>query len=97
MDDRFRDLKAATRAAALDGPAHTPAELRRAVARGEPPAELAPLVARIRGEPWAVTDEDWAALRAAHDEDAQFELVVAAVLGAAEERFVAAVRAVEEA
>jgi hypothetical protein len=44
-----------------------------------------------------VTDEDWAALRAKVDEDGQFELVVAAALGAAGERLDAALAALEGA
>ena len=80
----------------VDRPGTTPSELRRALARGEPPEALRALVERIRREPWKVTDEDWAAL-ASYSEDQKFELVLAAVVGAAEERFDAALRALEGA
>lgn len=97
MDDRFRPLVDATRRAVLTGPGHTPPALREAVAAGAAPPELQPLVDKIRREPWAVTDDDWAALRAAYGEDAQFELVVAAALGAAGDRLAAALAALEGA
>jgi hypothetical protein len=98
VEDRFDALRRATVAAVLTGPGTAPAELRDGVFRAASPPELAPLVELIRQEPWTVTDEDWAPLRAKFpDEDHQFELVVAAVLGAAGERLDAALRAIEEA
>jgi hypothetical protein len=97
MTDRFRSLRDATVQAVLRGPAKTSPELRQAVAAGTPPAELRPLVDKIRSDPATVTDEDWVALRAAHDEEAQFEIVVAAVVGAAGERVAAALAALEGA
>ena len=48
MDDRFASLRHATEAAVLDGGGETSSELRRAVAHGEAPPNLAPLVEKIR-------------------------------------------------
>lgn len=97
MHDRFRPLREATLDAVLRGPGRTAAELRQALSRGEAPPDLAALVDRIRHTPWAVTDADWAPLRARFDEEEQFELVVAAVVGAADDRFRAAIAALEGA
>jgi hypothetical protein len=97
MGDRFAHLKDATLAAALDGPARTTSELRRSVARGEAPAKLSALVGKIRRAPWTVTDADLDALRADHDEDELYEIIVAATLGAADERLAAALAALEKA
>ncbi|MCU1277716.1 MAG: hypothetical protein JWM53_1262 [bacterium] len=69
----------------LDGDAHTPPSLRRAVAGrgGEVPAELRALVAKIREHAYQVTDEDLAVLAAHFSDDERFEIVVAASVGAA--------------
>jgi alkylhydroperoxidase family enzyme len=97
VGERFRDLQAATADAVLRGPGKTPASLRQAVARGEPPEDLRVLVEKIRRHAYRVTDEDVAALRPRYTEDQIFEIVVAATLGAAEERLRAGLRALEEA
>lgn len=95
MNDPRRPFLDATRAAALDGPAELPSAVRHAVDEGRAPPELAPLLDKIRSAPWSVTDADWAPLRAAYGEDAQFEWVVAAVLGAAGHRFTRAMAALD--
>ena len=69
---------------------HTDPAVRRQVASGQPPAELAVLVQKIRDRPSTVTDDDVDALRAHYTEDDLFELMVAAALGAAEYRLKAA-------
>ena len=97
MDDRFASLRNATRAAVLDGTGETPSELRRAVATGEAPPNLALLVQKIRTRAYTVTDADLAVLRAQYSDDQLFELIVAATVGAASERLAAALRALEEA
>jgi hypothetical protein len=96
MDDRFRTLRDATIASVTTSAATTPAELRRALFDGEPPEALRAFREKVRREPWRVTDEDWVPL-ASYTEDQRFELVVATVLGAATERFDAALRALEGA
>jgi alkylhydroperoxidase family enzyme len=97
VSDRLRELQEATAQAVLRGPGTTPAELRQAVARGEPPEELAALVDKIRRHAYRVTDEDLETLRDRYTEDQIFEVVVAAALGAAEARLHAGMRALEEA
>jgi alkylhydroperoxidase family enzyme len=97
VSNHLRDLQEATARAALHGPGTTSPELRQAVARGEPPEELAGLVDKIRRHAYRVTDDDLAALRARYTEDQIFELVVAAAIGAAETRLRAGIRALEEA
>ena len=90
-------LSAATRAAVLDGRGSTDATVRRQVASGAPPPELAVLVQKIRDHAYRVTDDDVDALRARYTEDQLFEVIVAAALGAAEDRLKAALAAVEAA
>lgn len=91
------ELKEATRAAVLSGPGMTSVELRQALARGEAPEDLRELVETIRRHAYKVTDEDIAALRARYSEDQVFEIVVATIVGAADERLRAGLRALEEA
>jgi alkylhydroperoxidase family enzyme len=97
MEDRFAYLRNATEAAVLDGAGETPSELRRAVAKGDVPPNLAPLVEKIRLRAHSVTDTDVDGLRAHYSDDQLFELIVAATFGAASERLAAALRALEEA
>jgi hypothetical protein len=97
MGDRLRELREATAAAVLRGPGATPAELRQACARGEPPAELRALVEKIQRHAYEVTDADVAALRARYSEDELFEVITAAAFGAADRRLAAGLRALEEA
>src|ERR1700704_6699102 len=93
----FWDLQAATRAAVIDGRGSTDAAVRRQVASGQPPPELAALVQKIRDHAYRVTDADVDALRARYTEDQLFEVIVAAAVGAAEDRLKAALAAVEGA
>jgi len=93
----FSDLEAATRAAVLDSDGSTDGAVRRQVASGQPPSELAVLVQKIREHAYRVTDADVDALRVRYTEDQLFEVIVAAALGAAEDRLKAAMAAVEGA
>lgn len=95
--DRLSQLLAATRHAVLDGAASTDAVVRRQVASGQPPSDLAVLVQKIRDRAYTVTDDDVDQLRARYGEDQLFELMVAAAIGAAEERATAALDAVGRA
>jgi alkylhydroperoxidase family enzyme len=97
MDDRFQESRDATAAALLQTPATTPRELREAVANGQPPAELAALIQKIRTRAYTVTDRDIDALRSAFTEDQLFEIIVAGAFGAARDRLSSALKAVEEA
>ncbi|HKB11528.1 MAG TPA: hypothetical protein VKD69_12785 [Vicinamibacterales bacterium] len=97
MNDRFASFRRATAAALLESGGAAPADVRQAVARGTPPADLQPLVEKIRSRAYTVTDRDLDALRSHYTEDQLFEIVVAAAFGAASERLAAAHKALEEA
>ena len=71
--------------------------VRRQVALGQAPAELAALVQKIRDHAYRVTDADIDALRARYTEDQLFELIVAAALGAAEHRLQRALALLQDA
>ena len=97
MPQPFSDLQSATRRTVVDGPGSTSAAVRRDVASGQPPPELAVLVQKIRDRPYAVTDADVDVLRTRYSEDQLFELMIAAAVGAARHRLEAALAAVEGA
>ena len=90
-------MQAATRDAVIDGHGSTDLALRRQVASGQPPSAVAVLVDKIRDHAYRVTDADMDVLRSRYSEDQLFELIVAAALGAAEDRLKAALAAVEAA
>ena len=89
----FSALQLATRRAAIDGPGRTDPALRQQVASGQPPPELTTLVRKIRDHAYTVTDRDIDALRARYSDDELCELIVAAAIGAAEDRLNAALAA----
>jgi len=65
---------------------------------GQPPENLRQLVDKIAEQPWTVSDDDFACLRAAgYSEDDIYEVTLAAALGAGLQRFDAGLRALEEA
>ena len=93
----FSQMQAATRAAVIDGRGSTDGAVLRQVASAAPPPELAVLVQKIRDHAYRVTDADVDALRARYTEDQLFEVMIAAAVGAAEDRLKAALAAVEGA
>jgi hypothetical protein len=95
--DRLAALADATRRAVLDGPGSVDASIRRQVADGEPPPDLAALVHKIRNHAYRVTDAEIDALRARYTEDQLFEIIIAAAVGAAGHRLRRAMAAVEQA
>ena len=97
VDDRFGPLRNTTASALLQGSGATPAELRQAIAEGNPPEELTTLVQKIRSRAYTVTDGDFDGLRSRYTEDQLFEIILAAAFGAAQERLAAAHRALEDA
>lgn len=98
MDDRHLDGRRLLEEAVLRAPAHLEARVREAIAEGrEPPEELRALVEKVRNQAYQVSDEDFAPLRARYSEDALFEVVVAAALGAALARVRAGLAALEGA
>jgi hypothetical protein len=81
---------AATRAAELSGGSLP--------AAGALPDSLTAWVDKVARNAWKITDEDVAALRAAgFDEDAIFEITIAAATGAALARYQIAARAIDAA
>jgi hypothetical protein len=93
----FSQLQTATRDAVIDGHGSTDSTLRRQVASGQAPPELVVLVQKIRDHAYRVTDADVDVLRSRYGEDQLFEVIVAAAVGAAEDRLKAALAAVESA
>ena len=84
--------------AVFDGPGESGPEWRRAATKNERgPEDLRALVDKIHRHAYKVTDEDVLALKAKHSEDVLFEVIVSAAVGAAEQRLLAGLRALEEA
>ena len=97
-NDPHAELRDRVTATVLDGPGVAPQALRKAAASGRDlPTDLQALVDKIRTHAYRVTDEDIARGQVKHGDDAMFELVVSASLGAAHDRLVAGLRALEQA
>jgi hypothetical protein len=94
--DPWADLRRATRDSVLAGPGAAPSELRQRVARGDAPADLAPVVEKIRKYAYRVTDDDLGSLAKSYDEDQLFEIVLAAAIGAAGDKLDRAMALLEE-
>ena len=76
--------------AVLESDGSLPAYVRRSIARGEDPADLAPLLEKVRLHAYRIIDADVAGL----DADIVLEAVLAAALGSGEERRHAALKAI---
>ena len=76
--------------AILESEGVLPAYVRRAIARGDDPPELAPLLAKVRLEAYRIVDADVAGL----DADTVYEATLAAALAEAERRRLAALKAI---
>lgn len=80
-----------------EGDGETDPALRAAAAEGRGlPPDLQALVDKIHGGAYRVTDADIASLRATWDDDALFEIIVSAALGASRRRLEAGLRALDE-
>ena len=66
-----------------------PSYVRRAIARGDDPPQLAPLLAKVRHEAYRIVDADVAGL----DADTVYEATLAAALAEADRRRLAALKA----
>lgn len=97
MPRSLSNLLAATRDAVINGPGVTDPSLRDQVAHGRAPADLEVLVRKIRDHAYTVTDEEVAVLRARYSEDELFDVIVAAAIGAAQDRLTSALAALEQA
>lgn len=76
--------------AILESPGQLPAYVRRAIARGEDPPQLAALLAKTRREAYKIVDRDVDGL----DADVVLEAVLAAALAEADARRLAALKAI---
>jgi hypothetical protein len=88
--DPYADAWDRVAAAVLESAGSLQAYVRRAIARGEDPPELAPLLAKVREHAYRIVDGDVEGL----DTDVVFEAVLAAALGSGEKRRQAALKAI---
>ncbi len=97
--DPYRPARERLEERVLEGPGHTDAALRRAAASGRDlPSPLRAYVDKVRRHAYRLTDEDVAGLlQAGYTDDQLFEITASAALGAARERLLAALSALEEA
>ena len=77
-------------AAILESPGVLPAYVRRAIARGEDPPELAALLVKVRREAYKIVDRDVEGLEV----DVVLEAVLAAAVAEGDARRLAALRAI---
>ena len=76
--------------AVLESEGTLPAYVRRAIARGEDPADLAPLLGKVREHAYRIVDSDVDGL----ESDVVFEAVLAAALAEGDKRRRAALKAI---
>ena len=96
--DPHAELRDRVLARVLDGAGESDPALRRAAAEGSGvPADLHSLVEKIHRHAYRVTDDDVARAAASHGDEATFEIVVSAALGASRRRLLAGLEALEEA
>jgi len=88
--DPYADAWERVAAAVLESAGSLQAYVRRAIARGEDPPDLAPLLAKVRTHAYRIVDDDAEGL----DTDVVFEAVLAAALGSGELRRQAALKAI---
>lgn len=82
----------------LEGPGESDPAVRAAAAAGAGASpDLLALVDKIHHHAYRVTDEDVARLQRVHGDDALFEIIVSAALGASHERLVAGLQALRDA
>lgn len=93
MNDPYAAAWAAVEAAILRETGSLDTAIREAIARGDDPAELAPLLGKVRRHAYRIVDNDLAGL----DDDVALEAILAAALGAAGKRRLAALAALERA
>ena len=90
MPDPYADAWERVTEAVLESEGVLPAYVRRAIARGEDPADLAPLLAKVRAHAYRIVDGDVEGL----DTDVVFEAVLAAALAEGDLRRRAALKAI---
>jgi hypothetical protein len=90
LDDPYADGWERVAEAVLESDGSLPAYVRRSIARGEDPADLASLLEKVRTHAYRIVDADVAGL----DTEVVLEAVLAAALGSGEERRRAALKAI---
>jgi hypothetical protein len=88
--ERYDDAWERVAAAVLESEGSLPAYVRRAIARGQDPPELAPLLAKVRAHAYRIVDRDVEGLEV----DVVLEAVLAAALAEGERRRRAALEAI---
>ena len=88
--DRYAAAWARVEEAILESPGVLPAYVRRAIARGEDPPELAGLLLKVRREAYKIVDRDVEGIEV----DVVLEAVLAAALAEGDARRLAALRAI---
>jgi hypothetical protein len=88
--DRYADAWQRVAEAVLESEGVLPPYVRRAIARGDDPADLAPLLAKVRAHAYRIIDSDVAGL----ETDAVLEAVLAAALAEGDKRRLAALKAI---
>ena len=98
MDDPYATLRDAVLNQVLNGPGESERALRNAAANDAGlPADLQPLVDKIHAHAYKVTDDEVRAAQRSYGDDALFEIVVSAAVGASRKRLLAGLRALEDA
>ena len=98
IPDPHAALRDAALRSVLEGPGESDPAVRQAAAEGVgSSAELQALVDKIERHAYKVTDADVARLQAVHGDDALFEVILSATLGASRRRLEAGLRALDEA
>jgi len=97
-DDPHSALREQVLQTVIQGEGESDPSIRRAAAEGRGvPADLEALVDKIHNRAYTVRDEDVARIQAKYGDDALFEIIVSAALGASRNRLLAGLHALDEA
>ena len=98
ISDPNADLRDRVLQRVLDGEAESSAALRHAAFEGAGLSpDLKPLIDKVHAHAYKVTDEDVANVQRAYGDDALFEIIVSAALGASNKRLQTGLRALGDA
>jgi hypothetical protein len=98
VTDPYAELRERVLRSVLDGLGATEPAIRNAAAENKGlPADLKPLVDKIHGHAYKVTDDDMAKAQEKYGDDKMFEIVVSAAVGASRMRLMAGLEALKKA
>jgi hypothetical protein len=98
MTDPYAAQRDKVLATVLDGPGESDPSLRKAAAEDRRlPSDLTAVVDKIHRHAYKVTDDDIARAQAKYGDDAMFEIIVSAALGASRMRLMAGLEALSRA